>query len=107
MASIISTSIVPETSSQAGFGHWLSQGAVAGTVIAFLFVVAQMLIGRNPYNFLLIPALPLILFYGLLYGTIKSFIIWVFTKMLRRRLRTVSRVAIALLLVGSLVGILW
>ena len=107
MASIISTSLVPERSPQHGFGRWLSQGAAAGTVIAFLFVVSQMLFGGNPYNFLLIPALPLILFYGLLYGTFKSFIIWVLTKIFRRRLGTVSRIAIALLMVGLLVGILW
>jgi len=107
MASILSTSVVPGRSPHSGFGSWLSQGAAAGAVTAFLFVVAELLFGGNPYNFLLIPAFPLILFYGLLYGTFKSFIIWLSTKIFRRRLGIVSRVAIALVLVGFLIGILW
>jgi len=62
---------------------------------------------RKPYNFLFIPALPIVLFYGLLVGTFKAFIIWVCTKLFMRRLWVVSRVAITLLMFGLLVAIWW
>jgi hypothetical protein len=94
-------------SSHPRLGRWLSQGAAAGIFAGFLFPLGLMLSVRNSYNFLFIPALPLFLFYGLLSGTFKSFLFWACTKLFRRRLGVVSRVAIGLLMVGFLIGFLW
>ena len=104
MASTISTtSRAPEL----GFGTWLSQGALAGIFVGFLLPAVQMLAVRNPYNFLFIPVLPLFLFFGLLVGSFKSLIFWACTTILPRRLAVLSRVAITVLLLGSLMGVWW
>ena len=96
-----------QRSPQPRLGHLLSQGSAAGLIISFLFVAAQMFFVRKPYNFLFIPALPIVLFYGLLVGSFKAFIIWVCTKLFMRRLWVVSRVGITLLMFGLLVAIWW
>ena len=85
----------------------LSQGAAAGIFIAFLFVVAQIAFVRNPYNFLFIGVLPLVMLYGLLVGTFKSFIIWICSKLFRRRLWVIFRVAMTLPMFGLLIGVWW
>ena len=96
-----------QRSPQPGFGHYLSQGAATGTVLSFLYVAGQMVFVRNPYNFLFIPALPFFMFYGLLVGTFKSFIIWVCTKIFRRRLRVLSRVTMTVPMFVLLIGVWW
>lgn len=104
MASTISTT---SRTLQPEFGTWLSQGAAAGIFVGFLLPAVHILAVRNPHNFLLIPLLPLFLFFGLVVCTFKSLILWACATILPRRLSVLCRIAITVLLLGSLMGVWW
>lgn len=77
------------------FGLYIAQGAATGAVLEFLFVVLQIITVPNPYNFLFIWGLPVILGFGVGWGTVKALVIWTCAKLARRRVPWLIRCLIA------------
>ena len=77
------------------FGVYVAQGAATGAVLEFLFVVLQIITVPNPYNFLFIYGLPLILGFGAGWGTVKALVIWTCARLARRRVPWLIRCLIA------------
>ena len=84
------------------FGLYIAQGAATGAVLEFLFVVLQIITVPNPYNFLFIWGLPVILGFGAGWGTVKALVIWTCAKLARRRVPWLIRSLIA---AGVLTGL--
>ncbi len=77
------------------FGLYVAQGAATGAILEFLFVVLQIITVPNPFNFLFIFALPVILGFGVGWGTVKALVIWTCAKLARRRVPWLIRCLIA------------
>jgi hypothetical protein len=88
----------PKRSKSPSFRHWLFQGGITGIVAGFLLAFSQIVVGKSPYDFLVIPGLPIYLVWGLVAGTVQSLILWLVTKLIRRHLGVFFRVFVSLLL---------
>jgi hypothetical protein len=77
------------------FGVYIAQGAATGAILGFLFVVIQIITVPNPYNFLFIYGLPVILGFGAGWGTVKALVIWTCAKLAHRRVPWLIRCLIA------------
>lgn len=77
------------------FGVYIAQGAATGAILEFLFVVIQIVTVPNPYNFLFVYGLPVILGFGAGWGTVKALVICTCAKLARRRVPWLIRCLIA------------
>jgi hypothetical protein len=77
------------------FGVYIAQGAATGAILEFLFVVILIITVPNPYNFLFMYGLPVILVFGAGWGTVKALVIWTCAKLARRRVPWLIRCLIA------------
>lgn len=84
------------------FGVYIAQGAATGAILEFLFVVVQIITVPNPYNFLFIYGLPVILGFGAGWGTVKALVLWTCAKLAHRRVPWLIRCLIA---AGVLTGL--
>jgi hypothetical protein len=75
---------------------FLSQGAVGGVIGYFLLMVFSVISFPNYYNYLYLGALPMILGYGSAFGSTTAVFVWLAGVLLKRRLRFVARVVIAM-----------
>lgn len=73
----------------------MAQGAAIGAILEFLFVVIQVITVPNPYNFLFMYGLGVILVFGAGWGTVKALVIWTCAKLARRRVPLLIRCLIA------------
>ena len=95
-----------EPSERPQFGIYVSQGAATGVVLAFLFVVTQMITVPNVYNFLFGKGLLWILPLGLGGGTVKALVIWICSRLAGHRVAWFIRAAIAAVVLETLSRIL-
>jgi hypothetical protein len=77
------------------FGVYMAQGAATGAVLEFSQVVLQIITVPNPYNFLFMYGLPVILAFGAGWGMVKALVIWTCAKLARRRVPWLIRCLIA------------
>jgi hypothetical protein len=73
----------------------MAQGAATGAILEFLLVVIQIFTVPNPYNFLFLYGLPVILGFGAGWGTVKALVIWTCAKLAHRRVPWLIRCLIA------------
>jgi hypothetical protein len=81
---------------------YIAQGAATGAVLEFLFVVIQIITVPDGYNFLFVYGLPVILGFGVGWGTVKALVIWTCARLAHRRVPWLIRCLIA---AGVLTGL--
>jgi hypothetical protein len=99
--------LASDKSKRLRFRDWLFQGAIAGTVAAFLFVLAQVVISKSSYNVLVIPTLPIYLTLGLILGIFQSLILWSASKITHRHPGALARAIVSVLFFVLPVALFW
>jgi len=74
---------------------YIAQGAATGAILEFFLVVIQIVTVPNPYNFLFVYGLPVILGFGIGWGSVKALVIWTCAKLAHRRVPWLIRCLIA------------
>ena len=105
--SILSRSIYQSPGAELpSLGRCLSQGAVVGAMLSFLWPLLGMLAHpENGYNFLLISYLPLMLGIGLLFGLCEGASIWAATYLVGRRINLVVRTVLGIVVLFLLMRV--
>ena len=106
---ILSRSIdTPGPSARLPFGRLVSQGMAVSVVIAFLIVLTYILSHPSSgYNFFFIYLLPFYLAAAVVFGAIVGLIIWGCSRLAQRQLQPGARTAIAVVVLGVLIGVYW